>query len=214
MGRGAHEVDGRLDVLDEGGGALVVGGRVAVQAPDVVGLPSAVGHRCRVARSQPPCPPRRAAADKAHHLLRPCCRTPSSSPQPRLLRSAVASRRLCLSSASRPLLLGSFARSLARLDDEREKGGGQRMRREGERGARVGSACPASLHEPAAGTKIWGRKRWGPPTSYPCAGPEAGGRRVSGGRPCVRWVHGPRRHQPVHGSGRGGRGAEAAGADL
>ena len=36
-------MDGHLDVLDEGGAALVVDGRVAVQAPDVVGVPSAAG---------------------------------------------------------------------------------------------------------------------------------------------------------------------------
>lgn len=174
MGRGAHEVDGRLDVLDEGGGALVVGGRVAVQAPDVVGLPSAVGHRCRVARSQPPCPPRRAAADKAHHLLRPCCRTPSSSPQPRLLRSAVASRRLCLSSASRPLLLGSFARSLARLDDEREKGRGQKMRRERERGPGwVGLPC--FLARAGGGYKNLGAEEVGPTHELSMRGPRGRG---------------------------------------
>ena len=63
-------MDGRLDVLDEGGAALVVGGRVAVQAADVVGLPSGAGHCGRVARSQPPGTRRRgAAADQADHLL-------------------------------------------------------------------------------------------------------------------------------------------------
>jgi len=36
--------------------------RVAVQAPDVVGVPSAAGQRGRVVRSQPPGPPRRRAA--------------------------------------------------------------------------------------------------------------------------------------------------------
>ena len=36
--------------------------RVAVQAPDVVGVPSAAGQRGRVVRSQPPGPPRCGAA--------------------------------------------------------------------------------------------------------------------------------------------------------
>jgi len=72
-------MDGRLDVLDEGGAALVVGGRVAVQAADVVGLPSSAGHRGRVARSQPqpPGPPRRRAAAAVTACARgptPCCR--------------------------------------------------------------------------------------------------------------------------------------------
>jgi len=82
---GAYEVDGRLDVLDEGGAALVVGGRVAVQAADVVGLPSSAGHRGRVARSQPPGTRRRgAAADQADHLLGllPDFLPPSSTPPP------------------------------------------------------------------------------------------------------------------------------------
>ena len=78
-------MDGRLDVLDEGGAALVVGGRVAVQAADVVGLPSGAGHRGRVARSQPPGTRRRgAAADQADHLLGllPDFLPPSSTPPP------------------------------------------------------------------------------------------------------------------------------------
>jgi len=57
---GTYEVDGGLDVLDEGGGALVLGGRVAVEAAHVLRLPSGVGHD--VLR------PRRAAADETHHL--------------------------------------------------------------------------------------------------------------------------------------------------
>ena len=82
---GTYEVDGRLDVLDEGGGALVLGGRVAVQAAHVLRLPSGVGHD--VLR------PHRAAADETHHLGLP----PPDQPR---LRSAVASRRRRLSSSS------------------------------------------------------------------------------------------------------------------
>jgi hypothetical protein len=60
---GTYEVDGRLDVLDEGGGALVLGRRVAVHAAHVLCLPSGVGDD--VLR------PRRAAADETHHLRLP-----------------------------------------------------------------------------------------------------------------------------------------------
>jgi hypothetical protein len=94
---GTYEVDGRLDVLDEGGGALVLGGRVAVQAAHVLRLPSGVGHD--VLR------PRRAAADETHHLGLPPPPPPPAQPR---LRSAVASRRRRLSSSS-PVYFCSLA---------------------------------------------------------------------------------------------------------
>jgi len=106
-------VDGRLDVLDEGGAALVVGGRVAVQAPDVVGLPSGAGHRGRVARSQPPGTRRRgAAADQADHLLGLL-----SSPTPPPPIGGLVPRQ----SLAR-LLLGCFARLAWMMMRERESG--------------------------------------------------------------------------------------------
>jgi hypothetical protein len=103
---GTYEVDGRLDVLDEGGSTLVLGRRVAVQAAHVLRLSSGVGHD--VLR------PRRAAADETHHLeLAP-------PPQPRL-RSAVASRRRPLSSSS-PVYLLACLLPWTDEDEERNRG--------------------------------------------------------------------------------------------
>jgi hypothetical protein len=106
-------VDGRLDVLDEGGGALVLGRRVAVHAAHVLYLPSGVGDD--VLR------PRRAAADETHHLrlLPPA--------QPRLRSGG------CFASPASLQLLApfTFACLLARLAGwmrtrERERGKGSR----------------------------------------------------------------------------------------
>jgi hypothetical protein len=90
-------VDGRLDVLDEGGGALVLGRRVAVHAAHVLCLPSGVGDD--VLR------PRRAAANETHHLRLP----PPAQPR---LRSGG-----CFASPASLQLLApfTFACLLARL---------------------------------------------------------------------------------------------------
>jgi hypothetical protein len=121
------------------------------------------------------------------------------------------------------LLLGSFARSLARLDDEREKGRGQKMRRERERGPGwVGLPC--FLARAGGGYKNLGAEEVGPTHELSMRGPRGRGEESEWGA-SVRAL-GPWTTPPPPGprvwvgrsfcfaGRRGGRGAEAAGADL
>lgn len=72
-----HQVDGGLDVLGDGGGALVVAGLVAVEPPHVLRL-----RRAQVAPlvRQPPPPPRRRLRRSSSHLYHPQEPPPPSAP--------------------------------------------------------------------------------------------------------------------------------------